>query len=100
LVLGGRCNILVDCQIGKKSFDLGCGTKWILAGMHLVALGEPDDPIDVGALSVDRIVVNTEELTHLIQQFGPLTSGGGGHSIFLQSRQAFELIIGMGRNSP
>jgi hypothetical protein len=38
--------------------------------------------------------------TDLIQEFGRLTIARGRHSILLQSRQAFELIIGIGQKCP
>jgi hypothetical protein len=52
-----------------------------------VVLGEPDNPVDIGSLRVDGIVVNPKDPTDFIQKFGRLTFGGGRHRIFLQSRQ-------------
>ena len=49
---------------------------------------------------MNGIVVEKEDISDFIQESGLLTFAGGGHSIFLQSRYAVGLIIGIGQNGP
>jgi hypothetical protein len=60
---------------------------------------EPDklnNPIDVGSLRVDGIMVNSLDPTDLIREFGLLTIAGDRHSILLQNRDAVSSITATG----
>ena len=66
----------------------------------MVVMSETDDPVDVGSLGMDGIVVNPENPTDLFKNFGLLTLGGGRHRIFLQSRAGDWLIIATEQKCP
>ena len=51
--------------------------------------------IDIGPLGANGRVV-MEHLSDVIKEFSRLTSGGGRHSILLQKRHKFWLIMGTG----
>jgi hypothetical protein len=86
LVLGGGRHVLVHRQVGEKGFDLRFGGQQILAGPHVVEMDEPDNPVGIGSLGGDGIVVKAEELSDLIKQSGLLVFVRGGNSILLQKR--------------
>jgi hypothetical protein len=98
--LRGWSDILVYGQMGKKSFNFRFRREQLFAGAHVVVVGKPDDPVDIGSLGVDGIVLNPEDPTDLFQELGRLTFEWGRHSIFPQSRHAVRLITGIGQKCP
>ena len=51
----------------------GFGGEEILTGPHAVETNEPHDPVHVGSLGVNGVVVQTENLSDLIEEFWLLT---------------------------
>ena len=50
------------------------GGEKVLARPHAVETDEPYDPLHIGALGVNGVVVETEHLADFIEEFGLLTS--------------------------
>ncbi len=67
LVLGGGRHVLVRRQVLEKDFDLRFGGQQILAAPHVMEMDEQDNPVGIGSLGVDGIVVKAEELSDLIK---------------------------------
>jgi hypothetical protein len=55
---------------------LGFGEEKVLTGSHAVETDKPHDPVQVGSLGVNGIVVQTEYLSDLIEEFWLLTHAG------------------------
>jgi hypothetical protein len=72
--------------MGEVGFDFEFGREQILPAVRLVKMSKADDPVHIGALGVNGIVVKTEHLSDLLQQFGRLTFGRGRHRIFLLNK--------------
>ena len=68
LILGGSGNPAVDRKVGQETLDFG--------GSHLpgVALAVEEDeaanPLDVGILRADAVVLEPDAVSHLIQEAG------------------------------
>ena len=54
--------------------DLGFGGEEVLARPHAVETDESYDPLHIGSLGVNGVVVQTEHLSHFIEEFGLLIS--------------------------
>jgi hypothetical protein len=54
----------------------------------------------VGALSMDGIVAETEDMSNLNQECGFLIFVGGGHNVLVGKWHTACLIIGFGQNCP
>ena len=64
LILGGGRHVLCDGQMGEESFDL-CATH--LPGMLLVMKEDKaPDPVHVGLFGMDGVMLEPDDLTHLI----------------------------------
>jgi hypothetical protein len=100
LVLGGWCDILVYRQMREEDFDFGFGREQILPGAHLVKMSEPGNPVHIGSLGVDGIVVKTEHLSDFLQEFGRLTFGDGRHRILLQNKCVVGVDNRIGQECP
>jgi len=61
--------------------DLGFGGEEVFARPHAVETDESYDPLHIGSLGVNGVVVQTEHLSHFIEEFGLLISRRGGHTI-------------------
>jgi len=70
LVLGGGRDVAMHRQVGEERFDLGFGGEEVLARPHAVEPDEPDDPLHIGSLGMNGVVVPTEHLSHVIEEFG------------------------------
>jgi len=73
LVLGSGSDVCVYGEVGQERFDLGFGGEEGLTGPHAVETNKPHDPVHVGSLGVNRVVVQTEYLSDLIEEFWLLT---------------------------
>jgi len=73
LVLGGRSDVCVYVEVGQERFDLGFGGEEVLTGPHAVETNKPHDPVHVGPFGVNGVVVQTEYLSDLIEEFWLLT---------------------------
>jgi len=73
LVLGGGSDVCVYGEVGQERFDLGFGGEEVLTGPHAVETNKPHDPVHVGSLGVNGVVVQTEYLSDLIEEFWLLT---------------------------
>jgi hypothetical protein len=73
LVLGGRSDVCVHCEVSQERFDFGFGRKEVFTGPHIVETNKPNDPVQIGSLSVNGVVVQTEYLSDLIKEFWLLT---------------------------
>ena len=67
LVLGGGSDVALYRQIGQERLDLGLGGKEVRAGPHAVETDESDDPLHIGALGVNGVMMETEHLAHFIK---------------------------------
>ncbi len=72
LILGGRSDVCVYGEVGQERFGSGFGRKEILTGLHVVKTNKPYDPDYIGPFRVNRIVVQTEYLSDLIEESGIL----------------------------
>jgi len=76
LVLGGGGDMFLDGQVGEKGFDL--------LGAHLFGVAlvveedEAADPVHIGFLGADGVVLAADDLAHDIEQLFLLRPGGGG----------------------
>lgn len=68
LVLGGGSDVCVYGEVGQERFDLGFGGEEVLTGPHAVETNKPHDPVHVGSLGVNGVVVQTEYLSDLIER--------------------------------
>ena len=73
LVLGGGSDVCVYGEVGQERFDLGFGGEEVLTGPHAVETNKPHNPVHVGSLGVNGVVVQTEYLSDLIEEFWLLT---------------------------
>ena len=70
---GGGSDVCVYGEVGQERFDLGFGGEEVLTGPHAVETNKPHDPVHVGSLGVNGVVVQTEYLSDLIEEFWLLT---------------------------
>jgi hypothetical protein len=73
LVLGGRSDVCVYCEVSQERFDFGFGGKKVFTGPHVVETNKPNDPVQIGSFGVNGVVVQTEYLSDLIKEFWLLT---------------------------
>jgi hypothetical protein len=66
-------DVCVYGEVGQERFDLGFGGEEVLTGPHAVETNKPHDPVHVGSLGVNGVVVQTEYLSDLIEEFWLLT---------------------------
>jgi hypothetical protein len=74
LVLSGGDDMSMYRQVGQEWLDFGFGGEEVLARPHAVETDEPDDPLRIGALGVNGVVVQTEHLSHFIEELWLLAS--------------------------
>ena len=74
LVLRGGCDVSMHREVGQERLDLGCGGAEVLARPQAVATDESYAPFHRGALGVNEVVVETEYLSHCIEELGLLPS--------------------------
>ncbi len=79
--------------------DLGFGGEKVLTGPHALETNKPHDPVHVGSLGVNGVVVQTEYLSDLIEEFWLLTFCRVRH-IKLHDDSLISLITGIGQNCP
>jgi hypothetical protein len=60
-------------EVGQERFDLGFGGEEMLTGPHAVETNKPHDPVHVGSPGANGVVVQTEYLSDLIEEFWLLT---------------------------
>jgi len=60
-------------QISEACLDLGFGGEEADAGPHAVEAGESSDPLHIGALGMDGVVMETEHPADVTEQFWKLT---------------------------
>ena len=72
-VLGGGSDVAMHRQVGEKCLDLGFGGEEVFAGPHAVETDEAYDPLHIGALGVYGVVMETEHLADVIEEFWMLT---------------------------
>jgi hypothetical protein len=78
-------------EVGQERFDLGFGGEEVFTGPHAVKTNKPHDPVHVGSLGMNGVVVQTEYLSDLIEEFWLLT--------FCRVRHK-SLITGIRQNCP
>jgi hypothetical protein len=99
LVLGGGSDVSVYGKIGQERFDLGFGGKEMLTGPHPVETNKPYNPVHVGTLGVNGVMVQTEYLPDLIEEFWLLTFCRVRH-IKVHNDSLRSLIMSIGQNCP
>lgn len=60
LVLGGGTDVSIDRQVGQERLGLGFGGEEVCARPHAVETDESSDPLHIGSLGVNGVVVQTE----------------------------------------
>jgi hypothetical protein len=73
LVLGRGSPVSVHGQVSQERFDLRFGGEEVLVRPHAMETDEPYDPIHIGVLGVNGVVVETEHLSDFIEEFWLLT---------------------------
>ena len=71
-------------QVGQERFDLGFGGEEVFARPHAVETDESYDPLHIGALGVNGVVVQTEHLCGLHR---------GVWVVDFSSRQAYKASV-------
>jgi hypothetical protein len=99
LVLGGGCDVSIQRQVGQERLDRGFGGEEVFARPHAVETDASHDPLHRGSLRVHGVVVQTEHLSHVIEEFGVWISRRGGH-IIPRGGALRSLITGIGQNCP
>ena len=74
LVLGGGSDVSIHRQVGQERLDLGFGGDEVFAGPHAVETDESYDPLHRGALGVNGVVMETEHVSDVIEEFWLLTA--------------------------
>ena len=69
MVLGGWSDISVHSEVGKGCLYFRLRRKEIATGPHAVETDIAHEPVDVGSLGVNRIMLNPENLSALIGKF-------------------------------
>jgi hypothetical protein len=77
LVLGRSSDVAVHGQIRQERFNLRLGGVEVLTRPHAVKPDEADDPLHIGTLGMNGIVLEAEHVTDFIKQFWLLTSCRG-----------------------
>ena len=86
-------------EVRQERFDLRFGGEEVCARPHTVEADEPDDPVHIGALGMNRVVMETKHFTDFIEEFWLLTSVASGISgLHLGALRL--LITGTGQNCP
>jgi len=73
LALGGGSDVALHSQVGQERFDLRFGGAKVLARPHAVETDESYDPLRIGSLGVNGVVVQTKHLSDVIEEFWWLT---------------------------
>src|SRR6266536_5027389 len=82
LVLGRGGDLFVNCQVGEEGFNF---RRIHLAGMALVVKeDEALNPVGIGFFGTDGIVLDTQGLANLIEEFGRV----GWHGYWLRDMVA------------
>jgi hypothetical protein len=89
----------MHCQVGQERLKLGFGGEEVFARPHTLETDESYDPLHRGRLSVHGVVVQTEHLSHFIEEFGWWISRRGRH-IIPRGGALRPLITGIGQNCP
>ena len=76
LVLGRGSDIAVHGQIGQERLNLGFRREEVRTRLHAVETNEADDPLHIGALGVDGVVMEAEYRPDFLEECWWLTSGG------------------------
>jgi hypothetical protein len=63
-------------QIRQERLNLRCGGEEVRARSPTVKADEPHDPVYIGPLGMNGIMVEVEDIADFIEQFWLLTSGG------------------------
>ena len=56
-------------QIGEERFNLRFAGQEINARPHVMKMDESNDPLHIGSLAGDGVVLETEHLSNLIEKF-------------------------------
>src|SRR5262249_16482400 len=68
LVLGRRCDVALDGQIGEKRLDLGFSRHEVGPRLHAVEPDEADDPLHRGPLRMDGVLLEPQDPPDLLDQ--------------------------------
>lgn len=66
LVLCSGSDVTLHCQVSQECIDLGFGGEKVGARLHTMKPDESDDPCQIGAFRVNRVMAKTEHLPHFI----------------------------------
>jgi hypothetical protein len=99
LVLSGGHDVSMHCQVGQERLDPGFSGEEVFARPQAVETDASHDPLHRGSLRVHGVVVQTEHLSHVIEEFGVWISRRGGH-IIPRGGALRSLITGIGQNCP
>lgn len=82
-----------------RKIEFGFGREEVFTGPHVVETNKPNDPVQIGSFGVNRVVVQTEYLSGLIEEFWLLTFCRIRHIKF-DNDSPRSLIIDIGQNCP
>jgi len=98
LVLGGGRDIAVHGQVREERLDVRFRREEIIAGPHAVETDVAHDPLQVGSLGMNRVVVHAENLSDLLEKCWLLTSGRARHIVSSVNDALKVLITSIGQN--
>jgi hypothetical protein len=81
LVLGGGSDVSMHREVGQERLDFGFSGEEAFARPHGVETDEAYDPLHIGSFGVNGVVVQTEHLSHFIEEFWWLTACRDRHAI-------------------
>jgi hypothetical protein len=61
-------------KVREERFDLRFGREEVVARPHAVETDKANDPLHIGALGVNGVVVETKHPSDFVEEFGWLTS--------------------------
>jgi hypothetical protein len=96
-VLGGSSDIAVHGQVREERLDFRLRREESIAGPHAVETALAHDPLQVGSLGMNRVVVQAEHLTDLIEKFWRLPTGRARHIMASVNDALKRLVIGIGQ---
>jgi hypothetical protein len=70
----GGSDVAMYCEIGQERLNLGFSREEVRTRPHAVETNESYDPLHIGVLGVDGVVVETEYRMDFLEEFWWLTS--------------------------
>jgi hypothetical protein len=68
LVLGRGGDLALHGEVSEECLNLGFGGQEVGAGLHPVEADESSDPLHIGALGMDGVMMETEDPPDILDQ--------------------------------